>query len=71
MLKLLSSCTAAGSSCSNAQNRRGSSAGDGGNEGTLIEVDLAEKAESDAAEMKSSSAIVSANPRPDDYLKVG
>ncbi|KAI9186577.1 hypothetical protein LWI28_018737 [Acer negundo] len=46
------------------------SSGDGGNEGTLIEVDLAEKAESDAAETKSSSAIVSTNPRPEDYLTV-
>ncbi|KAK1584449.1 hypothetical protein Q3G72_033141 [Acer saccharum] len=46
------------------------SSGDGGNEGTLIEVDLAEKAESDAAETKSSSAIVSTNPKPEDYLTV-
>ncbi|KAK2639373.1 hypothetical protein Ddye_027168 [Dipteronia dyeriana] len=35
-----------------------------------MEVDLAEKTESDAAETKSSSAIVSTNPRPEDYLTV-
>ncbi|KAK1581125.1 hypothetical protein Q3G72_003345 [Acer saccharum] len=46
------------------------SSGDGGNEGTRIEVDLAGKAaESDAAETKSSSAM-STNPRPEDYLMV-
>ncbi|KAL5786724.1 hypothetical protein ACOSQ2_009116 [Xanthoceras sorbifolium] len=46
------------------------SSGEGGNEGLLVEVDLAEKTESETAESKSSSAIVSTNPRPEDYLTV-
>lgn len=48
------------------------SSGDGPADGSVVEVDIKDaKSESEGTESKSSSAIVSTNPRPEDYLTVG
>lgn len=48
------------------------SSGDGGEDGSLVEVELKHaKTDSEESDSKSSSAIVSTNPRPEDYLTVG
>ncbi|XP_044483406.1 lon protease homolog 1, mitochondrial-like [Mangifera indica] len=47
------------------------SSGDGGEDGSLVEVELKHaKTDSEESDSKSSSAIVSTNPRPEDYLTV-
>lgn len=48
------------------------SSGDSGEDGSRVEVELKDaKADSEESDPKSSSAIVSTNPRPEDYLTVG